>query len=402
MNSVTRAKTTGLQWLPISRKSRDCSWSYNKANTSISSKDVSPILEIAAILKLLRLCHYRKSAFHSQLTASEGRLQQPTLDLLQGSDIQFHRHSRLDIALVKNLPIALIFLPAADIPTFVGEGRVDLGITGRDQVAEHEATVANTETSGVEEVMDLGFGKCSLQVQVPEKGDISEPSQLVGKNIVTSFTGLSALYFSRIEQGQKHRRNRQPENARGRSRHTGDEDEAQIRGRQRRGCVRSWRCRRYSGLSWCVGVRDVVRRLLIRLRVWRDDASSRAKGHIDCRHINSDPHQVETAVKPRAGSAYCVPTARSHHSTEICPVYIQCPQEQSRSSVQDHTRQAGADHKLSRGGRLGSSAGNGRKAKDCRGNGRLDKSWRRRYTGDDIRQYTDELMLVGSCSRHGI
>lgn len=127
----------------------------------------------------------------------KGRLQQATLDLLAGSDIQFRRETRLDIALVKNLPLALIFLPAADIPTFVGEGRVDLGITGRDQVAEHDVNLS--EASGVEEVMDLGFGACKLQVQVPERGSLQDPKELVGRNIVTSFTGLSEDYFARLE-----------------------------------------------------------------------------------------------------------------------------------------------------------------------------------------------------------
>ncbi|PLN75466.1 DNA mismatch repair protein Msh3 [Aspergillus taichungensis] len=129
----------------------------------------------------------------------EGRLQQATLDLLAGCDIQFRRETRLDIALVKNLPIALIFLPAADIPTFVGEGRVDLGITGRDQVAEHDAQLPAGSTSNVEEIMDLGFGGCKLQVQVPVKGDITEAKQLVGRNIVTSFTGLTGAFFSKLE-----------------------------------------------------------------------------------------------------------------------------------------------------------------------------------------------------------
>ncbi len=129
----------------------------------------------------------------------KGRLHQPCLDLLSGSDIQFHRHNRLDIALVHNLPLALIFLPAADIPTFVGEGRVDLGITGRDQVAEHEADTPPTDTTGVVDIMDLGFGKCKLQVQVPEKGEIQTAEQLVGKTVVTSFTALSKAYFKAME-----------------------------------------------------------------------------------------------------------------------------------------------------------------------------------------------------------
>ncbi|KAF2720276.1 ATP phosphoribosyltransferase [Polychaeton citri CBS 116435] len=132
----------------------------------------------------------------------KGRLNQACLDLLSGSDIQFHRHNRLDIALVKNLPIALIFLPAADIPTFVGEGRVDLGITGRDQVAEHEATTPATQDSGVEEVMDLEFGRCRLQVQVPEQGPYQKPEDLVGKNVVTSFVGLTEEYYRAFESQQ--------------------------------------------------------------------------------------------------------------------------------------------------------------------------------------------------------
>jgi len=69
---------------------------------------------------------------------------------------------------------------------------VDLGITGQDQVAESQA--------GVEELMELGFGKCKLQVQVPEKGPIQEPRELIGKNIVTSFTLLASEYFAKLEE----------------------------------------------------------------------------------------------------------------------------------------------------------------------------------------------------------
>jgi ATP phosphoribosyltransferase len=114
------------------------------------------------------------------------------------------------------MPIALVFLPAADIPTFVGEGRVDLGITGRDTVAEHAAGVEqlrreqaesgkSTPTEedaaeiGCEEVMDLSFGACKLQVQVPEKGKYEKPSDLIGKNIGTSFVHLSEDYFATLE-----------------------------------------------------------------------------------------------------------------------------------------------------------------------------------------------------------
>ena len=119
--------------------------------------------------------------------------------MLEGSDIKFRRDHRLDIALVKELPIALVFLPAADIPTFVGEGRVNLGITGWDQVAEHEAAVPPSDSTGVTQILNLGFGACKLQVQVPEKGIIQEPKELIGKNVVTSFIHLAQSYFERLE-----------------------------------------------------------------------------------------------------------------------------------------------------------------------------------------------------------
>lgn len=140
-------------------------------------------------------------------TCLEGRLNGAALNLLEGADIQFRRENRLDIALVKNLPIALIFLPAADIPTFVGQGRVDLGITGWDQVEEHNAIVRSSayqrgeefKTGGCDMVMNLGFGGCKLQVQVPEKGKYASGDDLIGRVIGTSFIGLAADYFAKLE-----------------------------------------------------------------------------------------------------------------------------------------------------------------------------------------------------------
>ncbi|KAL2171881.1 hypothetical protein VTG60DRAFT_1268 [Thermothelomyces hinnuleus] len=151
----------------------------------------------------------------------KGRLLQTSLNLLEGADIQFKRENRLDIALVKNLPIALVFLPAADIPTFVGEGRVDLGITGHDQVQEHDAgaralararrmsnewdpsRTGSAKPQGCETIMDLGFGACRLQVQVPAKGEYAESKDLIGKNIGTSFVHLAREYFARLEMEQE-------------------------------------------------------------------------------------------------------------------------------------------------------------------------------------------------------
>lgn len=123
------------------------------------------------------------------------------IQLLNGADIQFKRANRLDVALVKNLPIALVFLPAADIPRFVAHGNVDLGITGQDMVAEANPTVS----SAITEELPLGFGRCQLQVQVPENGDIESVEQLCGKKVATSFDHLAGKYFEDLDAktGQK-------------------------------------------------------------------------------------------------------------------------------------------------------------------------------------------------------
>lgn len=117
----------------------------------------------------------------------KGRLHEQVMMLLKGADLQFHRKNRLDIALSTNLPVALIFLPAADIANFVGKGNVDLGITGQDMVSEGNADV--------EELVSLGFGKCSLRVQVPDGSPFRSAKDLIGKRIVTSFENLVGRYI---------------------------------------------------------------------------------------------------------------------------------------------------------------------------------------------------------------
>ncbi|OSX57131.1 hypothetical protein POSPLADRAFT_1041714 [Postia placenta MAD-698-R-SB12] len=123
----------------------------------------------------------------------KGRLHEKCLELLAGADIQFRRHHRLDVCLVKNHPIALVFLPASDIPSFVGKGNVDLGITGQDVILEAQMQ------EHVTEVLKLNFGKCALQVQVPEAGPVQTVEQLAGKRVVTSFEVLSGKYFNKID-----------------------------------------------------------------------------------------------------------------------------------------------------------------------------------------------------------
>ena len=98
-------------------------------------------------------------------------MHQQVLKLLDGAGLEYTRPDRVDVAVCDNIPIVLVFLPASDIATFVGEGNVDLGITGLDHVEEAQVDV--------DVLVELGFGKCSLSVQAPTNSKISDIGQQV-------------------------------------------------------------------------------------------------------------------------------------------------------------------------------------------------------------------------------
>eukprot|EP01065_Artemidia_motanka_P028684 TRINITY_DN3422_c0_g1_i1.p1 TRINITY_DN3422_c0_g1~~TRINITY_DN3422_c0_g1_i1.p1 ORF type:complete len:340 (+),score=103.08 TRINITY_DN3422_c0_g1_i1:78-1022(+) len=118
----------------------------------------------------------------------KGRLHDQCIELLKNVGVSYTRKPRLDVALVTNMPMAIVFLPAADIPRYIASSNVDLGITGEDMIAEHDADV--------KKLQDLGFGKCRLCLQAPKTKQYGAPEELIGARIVTSFTNLTKRYFN--------------------------------------------------------------------------------------------------------------------------------------------------------------------------------------------------------------
>ena len=90
----------------------------------------------------------------------KGRMHEKCLKFLEAAGLEYERPDRVDVAMCTNMPIKIVFLPASDIAMFVGEGNVDVGITGEDIIAESEQIVHVN--------LKLGFGKCRLGLQVPE------------------------------------------------------------------------------------------------------------------------------------------------------------------------------------------------------------------------------------------
>lgn len=114
--------------------------------------------------------------------------------MLKGAGIKFRREPRLDVALCVDLPITLVFLPAADIAKYVGEGNVDIGITGLDVVKESMVEV--------DHIMDLGFGGCKLCVQAPVVNEVKSVEELAGGRIVTSFPDITKSFFKPYDEAK--------------------------------------------------------------------------------------------------------------------------------------------------------------------------------------------------------
>lgn len=77
--------------------------------------------------------------------------------------------------------IEFFFLRPKDIPIYVGNGQLDLGITGRDLAADSLAPV--------DEVLQLGFGASTFRYAAPADEDWTV-EQLEGKRIATSYPNL--------------------------------------------------------------------------------------------------------------------------------------------------------------------------------------------------------------------
>lgn len=123
----------------------------------------------------------------------KGRLNEKVIEMLNASGMKFHREPRLDVAVCYDIPVTLVFLPTSDIPKYVGEGNVDIGITGWYDVME-----AGTNNC-VNHLLDLGFGHTKLCVQVPAKKNIHNVETLAGKRIVTRYPSLAKQYFDVLD-----------------------------------------------------------------------------------------------------------------------------------------------------------------------------------------------------------
>ena len=110
---------------------------------------------------------------------SKGRMAEPALRLCADAGLSFEATDRALLVPCANAPVDLLLVRAHDVPEYVQDGVVDLGITGANLVAEAKARV--------ETVAELGFARCSLQAAVPQDAPQAALEDLDGLRVATAY-----------------------------------------------------------------------------------------------------------------------------------------------------------------------------------------------------------------------
>lgn len=112
---------------------------------------------------------------------NKGSLSQSATDILRESGYRQRSDSK-ELALVDSEnDVEFFYLRPRDIALYVGEGTLDVGITGRDLLLDSGAKA--------EEVMPLGFGRSRFHFAGPA-GRYSSLADLQGLRVATSYVGV--------------------------------------------------------------------------------------------------------------------------------------------------------------------------------------------------------------------
>ena len=110
---------------------------------------------------------------------AKGRMAEPTLKLCADAGLSFETTERSLLVPCANAPVDLLLVRPSDIPEYVQDGVVDLGVTGANLVVEAEADVVT--------LAELGFARCTLEAAVPEDAAQREIGDLDGLRVATAY-----------------------------------------------------------------------------------------------------------------------------------------------------------------------------------------------------------------------
>jgi len=126
-----------------------------------------------------------------RIAVPRGALMREALDLLDvlGIDTAEVRSNDRKLLFEES---GLITMRPSDVPTYVESGAADLGITGKDVLAEHPER-------NVYELLDLGFGRCRMVFATVDGEDpAAEALRRLGiMRIATKYPNMALAYFEK-------------------------------------------------------------------------------------------------------------------------------------------------------------------------------------------------------------
>lgn len=125
----------------------------------------------------------------------KGRLIDDSLRLLKECGLHVNASRDELFCRVRELPIDILFLRDDDIPELITKDKCDLGIIGRNLLAEFVLTPGNSPE--IDTVMPLDFAHCELAIAVPNGRIYNGAKDLAGLRIATSYPALLSDFLRR-------------------------------------------------------------------------------------------------------------------------------------------------------------------------------------------------------------
>ncbi len=121
---------------------------------------------------------------------SKGRMAPPALELLSAAGLRFEAGERALHVPCQNAPVDLLLVRPHDIPEYVQDGVVNVGITGANLVVEAEADVVT--------LAELGFATCTLEAAVPSSAPQQTLAELANLRVATAYPVTTTAALARI------------------------------------------------------------------------------------------------------------------------------------------------------------------------------------------------------------
>jgi len=167
--------------------------SRNKKNI-VGTRELKYLYSQKSVNQLVYTDEYLNSAITDRpdlvrlAVQKKGRLTDDTIDILTKSGIDVAYDEGKFFGKCRNFQLEILFVRDDDIPNLVDAGVADIGIVGENVYNE-----CNCKSKILKK---LGFGRCSLNIAVPESSSIQNIFELSNKRIATSYRKSVERFFN--------------------------------------------------------------------------------------------------------------------------------------------------------------------------------------------------------------